>query len=323
MRKIYAGVDVGGTNVKIVACDYEQNIVVQKSVPTSVPISPLSLAQKIAAELLAFTEDNNMELTGVCVALPGQIDMHGNIPLKVNALGWNSGDMDIAGHLNSLIKAPVLLINDGSAHLYGEYKCGSARGMENVIMISLGTGVGGAILVNGKILEGASGLAGELGHMVIEADGAECNCGNKGCFQAYCSSRGIVNYARMQLKTGVSTVLWPLSENNPEKIDPAMLAKGAEMKDRFCLELWERTARYLGYALLTLINIFNPELILISGGISNAQDYYLPQACEYVKEHLIHKKQQCRIRKAELGEYAGAFGAGYWIWKSIKENMEE
>jgi len=314
--KYYAGIDVGGTNIKIILCDASFKMLAQRSIPTNVPALPAATVNRIAESIEDMASDANQSpegLVGVGVALPGLVDYKDNSPINMGTLKWNGFDMDIAGLMKERFNVPALLMNDGSAHLMGEFMFGAAQGHQNAILLSLGTGIGGAAMANGRIIEGENGLAGEMGHMILESGGEECSCGGRGCFQAYCSATGIMKFARRLMNEYADTILWELSDGNPEKLETSMITQGALRHDEVCLKVFNRASRYLGMGIATLISIFNPEMILIGGGVANANEFLVEPAKEVAWKHLLNKKQRCFIKTVTLGPMSGAWGACAWI----------
>lgn len=228
-KKCYLGMDVGGTNIKIVASDETLKPFFQQTIGTYASEPQKEFADKLAAEAMLLLASHNLvgALKGVCMTLPGQVDTVRNVPLKVNALGWKTCNFDLVERMEALLACPVYLVNDGNAHLLGESVKGAAQGVQDVVLLSFGTGVGGGVMSHGRLLEGDCGIAGELGHMIVQADGELCNCGNRGCLQAYCSARAVLKYTREQMKLNRDTALWTLTEGDLANLILPMIAQGA------------------------------------------------------------------------------------------------
>lgn len=313
----YAGVDVGGTNIKMVLCDAAFSPLAQGSIPTLVPTPPAQTAERIGDNIEKMAREANLPpkgLAGIGVALPGLTDSKNNIPIRMGVLHWREGEMDIAPLMEKRFGVPVQLINDGSAHLVGESRFGAAKGYQNVLSIALGTGVGGAFMADGKIVTGEYGLASEIGHIVLEVENGErCGCGSTGCLQAYCSTSGILPYTRRRMQEQRNTLLWQLCGGDAETLDTKMITAGADAGDELCLAVYARASRYLGAGIASLVSMLNPALILMGGGLANAYKYLVEPAKLEAERRLMHVRQLCPIEPVTLGEMAGAWGSCVWI----------
>ena len=304
MCAYYAGIDIGGTNIKAALTDQSLNPICTGSVPTAptlpdkAPELVLGRAAGLIREMMGQHGISDTDLGAIGLGMAGIVDSANAELLQFNALGWR--------HLHPLeilkkdFQAPIFLENDGTVNLIGESQAGAARGVRDVILITLGTGVGGAIMVNGKILGGALGLGGEIGHIYI--DGGKT-------FQQYCSATSVVSYACSRLEQYPESLLWGTCSHNPSFVTAKMIADCAAKHDPLCLAVMEETSLHLSYALTSFINVFNPSLILIGGGMSQAGDLLLAPAIERTMKSVHHPKLACEVRPASLGGMAGALGA--------------
>ena len=304
MCAYYAGIDIGGTNIKAALTDESLNPICMGSLTTA-PTPPdrapelvLGRAARMIREMMGQHGISDTDLRAIGLGMAGIVDSANAELLQFNALGWR--------HLHPLeilkkdFQAPIFLENDGTVNLIGESQAGAARNVRDVILITLGTGVGGAIMVNGKILGGALGLGGEIGHIYI--DGGKT-------FQQYCSATSVVQSACSLLEQYPNSLLWETCGHTPSSVTTKMIAACAERQDPLCLTVMEETSLHLSYALTSFINVFNPSLILIGGGMSQAGDLLLAPAIKRTMKSIHHPKLACEIRSSALGGMAGALGA--------------
>jgi glucokinase len=214
----------------------------------------------------------------------------------------------------------VFLINDANAAALGEMEYGAARGCRNFIYITISTGIGGGIIMDGNLYTGANGMAGEIGHMTVEPDGLPCNCGGSGCWELYASGSAIARRAREEIKSGKKTRLLELAGGDLDKIDAPLIEKAAKQKDALARKLIAETARYLGIGFGSLINIFNPELIVIGGGLSKMGDILLKPAIREAGKRSYHDIfKTVRFVTAELGDNSGVLGAAVYARSELKK----
>jgi glucokinase len=213
----------------------------------------------------------------------------------------------------------TFIINDANAAALGEFYYGAARGARNFIYITISTGIGGGIVIDGKIYTGAIGIAGEVGHMTIDDDGPVCNCGNRGCWETLASGTALGREAKLRISEGVKTSILEYAGGNIENVTPQVIHSAAEKGDRLAKELIVRTGYYVGVGLASLINIFNPELIVIGGGLSNIGDMLLEPALKTAEKRAYKEAfQAVRFASAELGGNSGAIGAATFALQEMK-----
>lgn len=214
----------------------------------------------------------------------------------------------------------TFLINDANAAALGEFYFGAARGVRNFIYITLSTGIGGGIVIDGKIYTGAIGAAGEVGHMTIDDEGPICNCGNRGCWETLASGTALAREARHRIKEGIRTSILEYAGGDVEKVTAQVIHSAAEQGDSLAKELIARTGYYVGIGLANLINIFNPELIVIGGGLSNIGDMLLEPAFKTAGVRAYKEAfQVVRFASAELGRNSGVLGAAAFALQEMKK----
>lgn len=247
------------------------------------------------------------QLAGIGICVSGQIDFRNQIIIRAPVVRWHH--YDLVQPLKEHYGVPVRLENDGNAHALGEYMYGATREKKDVIVICLGTGVGGGIIIDGKILHGHRGLAGEIGHMVVRTNGLLCRCGARGCLQAYCSIDNIVKLMTERMEADKNCILWKYAAESENALNPSMITKGVDANDAGCKGIVKELAEPLAAGIITLINLFNPELILLSGGISQMGERLLKPIREIVNASLAVSEQVCEIQEAKLGKDAALYGA--------------
>jgi len=218
----------------------------------------------------------------------------------------------------------TFLINDADAAALGEFYFGAARGVSNFIYVTLSTGIGGGIVIDGKIYTGAIGAAGEVGHMTIDENGPNCNCGNRGCWETLASGTALAREAKNRIAGGVRTSILEYAEGDIEKVTAQAIHTAAQQGDSVAKELIARTGYYVGVGLANLINIFNPELIVIGGGLSTIGDMLLKPAFKVAGERAFKEAfQAVRFASAGLGRNSGVLGAAAYAFQEMKEHSSE
>ena len=305
MAKYVFGVDIGGTTVKIGFFSTEGELLDKWEITTRKDEGGAYILSDIAASIeskLSKDGIDKADVKGVGMGVPGPIKDDGTVIKCVN-LGW--GVFNAAEELSSLLGLPVKAGNDANMAALGEYWQGGGKGYKNVIMVTLGTGVGGGIIINGKMLAGVNGAGGEIGHMTIDLDEQDvCNCGKKGCLEQYASATGIVRLANRALQTSTkSSKLRELKYISAKEIFDA--AKGG---DNLASELVEEHGRRLGLALANVACVVDPEVFVIGGGVSKAGDILINTTSKYFQEYSFHACRNTKFELATLGNDAGMYG---------------
>ena len=300
------GVDLGGTTVKIAYFDREGNMLEKWEIPTVTANGGAQILPDIAASIRAFLDGNNIADTavlGIGIGVPGPVNSQGVINKCVN-LGW--GVFNIHEELSALTGFPVKAGNDANVAALGEYWKGGGQGCDNVVFATLGTGVGGGIIIDGKILHGAHGAGAEIGHMVLDKTETEsCGCGKKGCVEQFCSATGVVRVAKRYLaKTDAPSSLRAVENLTCKDVFDASAAG-----DAVAAEILEQVYDYLGEFLGSLCSVVDPEAVVLGGGVSKAGQPLLDGAQKYFRKYAFHAAANARFALASLGNDAGAYGA--------------
>ncbi|MDD3095621.1 MAG: ROK family protein [Candidatus Neomarinimicrobiota bacterium] len=308
--KYYVGIDFGGTGIKIGIIDENGKILIKDSFDTD----PSKRGEDIARHIAECTEkvmsDSGLPreaIQGVGIGSPGLLNPEtGQLKVVVNVPNMN--DVFITRILSDILGKPAFLDNDVNAMSLGEFYYGAGKGLKHVIALTLGTGVGGGIILNGELYRGASFTAGELGHMSIARDGKSCPCGNSGCLERYVGRDGIIERFMIARNKGLDTNIEKYLDKG--KITPKAIAMAAEAGDKLSIKVLEETGEILGAALATLVNALNPQAIIIGGGIANAGEFILgPARKTMLRLAYAIPAKVVKVLKAELGNDAGLVGS--------------
>ncbi len=310
------GIDLGGTNIAAGIVNEEFKIIAKDSVPTEVSRGADAITADIAGLCRKITADNGIslsEIASIGIASPGIVDDESGEIIYTNNLPFRH--YPILPILKEELGVKEMHIeNDANAAAWGEAIAGAAKGSKSSVMITLGTGVGGGIIDDGKVLKGFNSAAGELGHIVIQVDGRPCSCGRCGCWEAYSSATGLINTTREKLeeceKTGRPTAMTDLVRA-AGKVNGRIAFDGKRMGDPAATEVVDEYIKYLASGLASMINIFQPEVVSIGGGISNEGQYLLDLVTPLVLEQIYGKGvvSTPAIRIATLRNDAGIIGA--------------
>ncbi len=303
--KYVFGVDLGGTTVKIGLLDNYGNKQEVWEIPTRKGDGGSHILPDIAEAIRDKMKEKNIDdadVAGVGIGVPGAVDGNGNVMQAVN-LGW--GKFNIRDELHSLVKLPVKAGNDANVAALGECWKGGGKGYKDMLMVTLGTGVGGGIIVDGKILNGATGSGGEIGHIHLQDDEVEaCGCGNHGCFEQYASATGAVRVAKRVLEA--SDADSKLRHMDFECKDIFDLAKEG---DELAVEATKKYGDYLGRGLAAVASTINPEIIVLGGGVSKGGEMLFDLLKPSYEKYVFPGCKDVKFALAELGNDAGIFGA--------------
>jgi len=313
-RDYIIGVDMGGTNIRSAAVSREGEVLLILRAPARAKGSAAEAVANIAGQVVAVQEAARRVGLGraltIGIAVPGLVDPRtGVVYAAPHVKAWRK--FPLRRELQRILKRRIVVENDANAWALGEYRRGAARGCKNVVLLTLGTGVGGGIIVDGKLVHGRSGMAAELGHVCIVPDGMACDCGARGCLEAYVSSSGLCGLLKQRLRCEEAQFPREYLDRDSE-FSARGLMRAARGGDPLAIEMFEVAGRYLGVALASFINIFNPEMIVIGGGVAGALPLMRPLMMRAVKSHAFAAAAaQTRIVKAALGRNGGVVGAAF------------
>nr|MBN2277013.1 ROK family protein [candidate division Zixibacteria bacterium] len=310
----YAGIDIGGTNIKYGLVDSTGQVVFRDQKPAMVEKGAkplLHLVTNIAENLLYRAAEEDLPVRWLGVGSPGTID---NITGEVKGASPNIPDWPgtpIGSHLSSHLNMPVYVDNDANAMALAELRFGALRRFNSAICITVGTGIGGAVIIDRDIWRGSSFSAGEIGHLVIDYNGPACLCGNRGCLEALCSSAAIIARTESRIKDGISDILQDVLNGEPKNLNIRKLFSAARKGDEIALSVIEETATILGAGLSGVINLLNPEALVLGGGIIDGGAGFIETVGAEIRRRAFGAAtENLRILKAELGNDAGFIGAG-------------
>jgi glucokinase len=314
MVRFVLGVDIGGTNLVVgsVAEDGSK-VLAAASEPTHAEAGATDVVDRLvelAERAIATTrrEVPGAEILGVGVGAPGPLDTKRGIVLLTPNLGWVN--MPLRQIIHDRLGLPAALDNDANCAVLGEWWVGAARGARNAIGITIGTGIGGGLVLDGRLYHGASDVAGEIGHTTIDTEGRRCKCGNYGCLEAYASGPNIAIRAIEEIEAGAVSRLPSYVGGDLGKITAQTVYLAAQEGDELALEVVNDTAKFLGVGIGNLLNVFNPEVVVVCGGVTLAGDHlFVPLRRETTRRAFKPAVAACRIVPGELIGTAGVYGA--------------
>jgi glucokinase len=311
----YAGIDLGGTNIAVGIVNDSFEIVAKASVKTNAPRPAEEIADDMAKATKMACEKAGIavsDLSWIGVGTPGAANRETGVVIYSNNLGFHN--VPLRDLISSRLEGkPVYVENDANAATYGEVVAGAAKGVKNAIMITLGTGVGGGIIIGGKIYAGNNFYGGELGHTVIEFGGRPCTCGRKGCFESYSSATGLINMTKEEMERNKDSKMWELAGGSLDNVGGRTSFDAMRLGDESGKKVVDEYITYLACGITNLINIFQPEVFIIGGGVCNEKDYLLVPLYDkvFAEEYSKDEKTRTRICTAELGNDAGIIGAAF------------
>ncbi|WP_297960000.1 ROK family protein [uncultured Ruminococcus sp.] len=311
--KYYVGIDLGGTNIVAGVVDEDYNIIAKASTKTNCPRPEKEIADDMAR--MAIEAVKNADLTmdqiqWIGVGTPGIANSETGIIEYSNNLGFKNTPM--VKYIQETIDKPVFIENDANAAAYGEFVAGAAKGARNAVCITLGTGVGGGIIIDGKIYAGSNFAGAEIGHTVIEVDGAQCSCGRKGCFEAYSSATGLIRMTKEAIAEHPDSIM-AQSEKEKGKVTARTSFDCMRAGDKYAKAVVDKYIKYLAAGITNTINIFQPDILCIGGGVCNEGDPLLLPMKELVAKEVYTRNspKNTEIVIAKLGNDAGIIGAAF------------
>ena len=312
--KYLVGVDLGGTNIVAGALAEDgSDVVALRSEPTrpdqgadAVVDRIVRMIDTVIAETIAHSGAKRDDVIGVGVGAPGPLDRERGIVVTTPNLGWTN--FPLRDVIAERVRLPVRIDNDANCATLGEWWMGAAKGANNVIGMTIGTGIGGGVILGGRLYHGSSDVAGEIGHATIDITGRRCKCGNYGCLEAYASGPSIADRAREAL-SGDDCLMVKMAGGDPAKITAATVYEAAKKGDDVAIEVVRETSRFLGAGVANLLNIFNPDVVVICGGVTQAgETLFAPLRHEVRKRAFKPAVDACEIVPGVLAA-AGVVGA--------------
>lgn len=315
------GIDLGGTNIVSLLMDKGGKIILRDTRKTLADKGKETTLKQIENSAKAVIEKARRKgikkkaIVGVGIGSPGPLSIKkGIVRFAPNLPGWR--DVPLVDFLRERVKLPVFLENDANAACLGEWWKGAGKGKKHIVLLTLGTGIGGGIVINNEILHGAWDTGAEVGHMTIVVDGLPCGCGSRGCLEAYASATGVVKRTLMALEKVKKSSLLERVRGDKEKLTSRIVYEEAKRGDSLAKEIAEETGKYLGAGIASLVNILNPEVVILGGGMIQAGELLFEPTRRYASRYALKEAiEGVEIVPARLGQDAGAIGAACVVWK--------
>lgn len=309
--KYYSGVDLGGTNTKIGLCNEEGKILQSSSIKTDSIHGVEDTLERIWLEIQKQLTEEKLtkeDLSGIGIGIPGPVKNQSIVGFFAN-FPWEK-NMNLKEKMETLTGIRTLVDNDVNVIAQGEAIFGAAKGHKSSITVALGTGIGGGIFVDGRLISGMTGAGGEIGHMKLVPDGKLCGCGQKGCFEAYASATGMIREALSRLYVNKLNALYEKFQGNYETLEAKDIFEAAAAGDVFSQEIVDYEAEYLAMGIGNLLNIINPEVVVLGGGIALAKEQILEPMKQKIRKYALEiTLENLEIKTGVLGNEAGILGA--------------
>jgi glucokinase len=316
MNQAYAGIDLGGTNIKYGLCSASGEVIIFRTIPAAAREGPEHLLARLlgcSAELVQYASENRLEVSHIGIGTPGVVDIATGeiVGMSPNIPGWKGANPKM--HLESDLGLPVFVDNDVNVMALAESVFGAARGCSNVLAATVGTGIGGGILVDGKLYRGTVGGAGEFGHMTIVMDGKSCNCGRQGCLERYAAAPHLIEMAEeLAGDSGSDSPLTPILKKAGRLTVKDIFDAFLKQADKIAGQAIELSADYLACGLASVAAVLDPQVVVIGGGVADAGGKrYICLVEQLLRKRAIESSaERIRAVKAQLGNRAGFIGAG-------------
>lgn len=313
------GVDLGGTNLRAGLVDRDGRVHHKLSIRTDYNADPQMISDqifKLIHDVIHVSQVKISDIAGIGLGSPGLIDKRGEtIIFSPNLPQWRN--IPIKHLIAKRFVVPCVLENDANAAAWGEKWVGAAREASSLVMMTIGTGIGGGIVIENKLWRGANNVAAEIGHMIIKTDGPKCNCGNNGCIEAYASATAMVRRFKELLSSGMPSLL-----KDSEEITAKMINDAARQGDKASLDIIKETGQYLGIALVNIMHILNPEMIVLTGGMTGSGKLLMKPIQQVVKQKAFEASyKDTRIVFSQLGNDAGIIGAAGCLLKELETSV--
>jgi glucokinase len=317
MKNYFIGIDLGGTNIKAALVNITTGDI---SGTTSIPTHAREGYDAVIAQMgvlvervIAASKVTKSKVGGIGVGVPGVIDMDRGRTLFLPNLPGQWRNVALAEKLGEHTKLPVKIINDARAMTLGEWQFGAGKGVDTVACYTLGTGIGGGLVINGKLHLGIGGAAGELGHVIVDLYGPKCGCGSNGCMEAFASGPAIAAMGMKAVAQGLTTRIAELCEGDLNRITPELVCQAAIEGDIIAKDIYEQAGRYIGVGVASIVTAINPRRVIFGGGVAAAGEIILDPIRRTVQSRVcLTDLKSIQVVLAELGNTAGLIGAAFW-----------
>jgi len=317
----YVGVDLGGTNMAAALLDESGHILEKAAIPTLAHQGHDAVIERMAQLIQQVIEGAGIGLAqvgGIGIGVPGMLDMEKGLTLFLPNLPGTWPRVPLAPRIEEAVGLPTFLLNDVRSITLGEKTYGAGREVDSMVCLAIGTGIGGGVVMGGKLLLGLDGTAGEVGHQIIDPYGPRCGCGNRGCLEAFASGPAIASMGMRAVKQGLTTRIGELCNYDLNAISPKLIAQAAQEGDAVAREIYEMAGFYIGIGVANLITILSPQMVVIGGGVAQAGELLLAPIRETARQRVnVTPFEKVQIVRAELGTDAGMMGAAAWARQQL------
>ena len=308
------GIDLGGTNIKVGLVNENYEIIAKATAPTDLPRPAEAVCKSIVDTVWKVLNEAKVtigEVNSIGIGTPGVANRNSGVVLYSCNLDFKN--TDLRSIIKKYLDKPLYVENDANAAAFGEVLAGAGKGFKDVIVVTLGTGVGGGIIIDGKIYTGFNFCGAELGHTVIEYNGRQCSCGRKGCFEAYSSATALINMTKESMEANKDSKMWEIAGGSLENVDGKTAFDGMRADDAAAKGVVQMYIDYLGCGLTNIINTFQPEMLLIGGGICKEGENLTKPLNEIIKRdsYCIDAERVTKLDICKLGNDAGIIGAAF------------
>ena len=320
-KRYVVGVDLGGTKILVAGMDGDHTILSRTRVPTDPKEGTEAVVDRIGwavSQVVKEMDISSDDVAGIGVGAPGPLDPETGVVTFAPNLNWNN--VPLKAMLEARLSVPVFVENDVNVGVLGEHRLGAGRGMTDLIGVFVGTGIGGGVIIGGKLYQGYNRSAGEVGHMVVRAGGPRCGCGNRGCWEAVASRTAIVRRIAKAFRKGEKGWLYRKIAGNPSQVKSRALSRALAKGDPLVVREMKREARYLGIGVANLVNLFSPRMVILGGGVVEAMEMWL---IKQVRRHVLryaldHAMADVEIVPAALGDDAGILGCAVLVEERLR-----
>jgi glucokinase len=316
LLKYAVGVDLGGTSIKAGIADQKGKIILKHSLPTNAEQGPEAVVNQIKKCVRQLLKKNTKEIVGIGIGSPGIVKLKkGTVENPPNFPGWSK--VQLGSILKKEFDLDVFVENDANAAAIGELTFGAGIDLDNFLMVTLGTGVGGGIIVNKKIFRGESGAAGEIGHVSIDHKGPKCNCGSFGCIEAYAGNNYLIQNVSRELNDHIGSLLYHYVNVDNKKLTPKLIHEAATENDAYSKSIIIELGKKIGYALTSIINLLDITNVIVGGGVAGFGELLFDSLDRGIKERvLLPSKEKITVKAAKLKNEAGIKGASALVFYS-------
>lgn len=309
MTDLYGAIDLGGTKVSCGLATAGADFTTETNFDTHAAEGPESVLARIAAHFRGLCEKAGATPIAIGMGIPGLVDVARGITRFLPNLATQWRDVHVADFLSREFGCPVYLLNDARTATLGEMHYGAGAGARNLVFLTIGTGIGGGVVIDGRLRLGPLGAAGEVGHQTVIADGPLCGCGNHGCLEAVASGSALTGEGVRLLRSGLAPHLQELAGGDASGVNPMRMAEAARLGDAAVAQVIERAANYLGIGVANLVTILHPEMVVLGGGVSGLGELLLGPVRRAILERVrMFPADNVRVERSKLGERAGLYG---------------